>query len=100
MMDLSDQVFCAGMAYVVLSRVRKMENLHLVSFSPQAIKVRTKCLHEINRLRQTYRPEMAQYTVPREQSRYVSGTASVVAVSPTKPKLSKPTQKRSYITKS
>ena len=63
MMDLSNQVFCAGMAYVALSRVRKLEKLHLVSFSPQAIKVSTKCLQEINRLRQTYRPDMAQYSI-------------------------------------
>ena len=101
MMDLSNQVFCAGMAYVALSRVRKLENLHLVSFSPQAIKVSTKCLQEINRLRQTYRPDMAQYAVPREEirvkqirKRKLSATASVVPVSPKKPKLSKPTQKR------
>ena len=70
----------------------------MVSFSPQAIKVSTKCLQEINRLRQTYRPDMAQYAVPREEirvkqirKRKLSGTASVVPVSP---KLSKPTQKR------
>ena len=101
MMDLSNQVFCAGMAYVALSRVRKLENLHLVSFSPQAIKVSTKCLQEINRLRQTYRPDTAQYAVPREEirvkqirKRKLSGTASVVPVSPKKTKLSKPTQKR------
>ena len=81
--------------------MRKLENLHLVSFSPQAIKVSTKCLQEINRLRQTYRPDMAQYAVPREEIRVkqirkqkLSGTASVVPVSPKKPKLSKPTQKR------
>ena len=98
---MMDQVFCAGKAYVALSRVRKLENLHLVSFSPQSIKVSTKCLQEIDRLRQTYRPDMAQYAVPREEIRVkqickwkLSGTASVVPVSPKKPKLSKPTQKR------
>ena len=97
MMDLPDHVFCAGMA---LPRVRKLENLQLVSFSPQSIKVSTKCLQEINRLRQTYRPDMAQYPVPREEirvkqlhKRTLSGTASVVPVSPKKPKLSKPTPK-------
>ena len=31
-MDLSDQVFCPGMAYVALSRVRCLQNLHLISF--------------------------------------------------------------------
>ena len=42
MMDLSDQVFCDGMAYVALSRVKQLENLHLIAFTPQSIKVSTK----------------------------------------------------------
>ena len=58
-MDLSDEVFCAGMAYVALSRVKKLENLHLIAFQPQSVKANTKCLQkclqEINRLRQIYR---------------------------------------------
>ena len=29
-MDLSDQVFCPGMAYVALSHVRCLQNLHLM----------------------------------------------------------------------
>ena len=62
-MDLSDQVFCAGMAYVALSRVKQLENLHLIALQPQAIKANPKCLQEINRLRLTYRPDLPQYTI-------------------------------------
>ncbi|CAI8005302.1 ATP-dependent DNA helicase PIF1, partial [Geodia barretti] len=37
-MDLSEQVFCPGMAYVALSRVKQLENLHLIAFDEDAIK--------------------------------------------------------------
>ena len=67
MMELSDQVFSPGMAYVALSRVKQLENLHLIAFKPESVMVSTKCLHEINRLRQTYRPDLPQYTVPSAQ---------------------------------
>jgi hypothetical protein len=68
-MDLSDQVFCAGMAYVALSRVKKLEKLHLISFQPQVIKASPMSLQEINRLRQIYCPDLPQYTVQHTKSR-------------------------------
>ena len=37
--DLSDQVFSAGMAYVALSRVRSLSGLHLAAFDPKSIMV-------------------------------------------------------------
>ena len=63
-MDLSNQVFCAGMAYVALSRVKQLCNLYLIEFDEEAIKVSTKSLQEINRLRQTYRFDLPVYSVP------------------------------------
>ena len=55
--DLSDQVFSAGMAYVALSRVRSLSGLYLAAFDPKSIMVSTSCLKEVNRLRETYREE-------------------------------------------
>ena len=59
MMDLSNK---AGMAYVPSEKTRESPP---DCFTEQAIKVSSKCL-EINRLRQTYRPDLPQYTIPRE----------------------------------
>ena len=42
--DLSDNVFCAGMAYAAMSRVRTLEGLHLTAFDPQSIIVNNSCL--------------------------------------------------------
>jgi len=64
MMELSDDVFSPGMAYVALSRVKRLENLHLIAFKPESVMVSQKCLQEVNRLRQTYRPDLPQYSLP------------------------------------
>ena len=62
--DLSDQVFSAGMAYVAISRVRTLAGLHLVAFNRNSIMVSTRCLKEVNRLRQLYRPDLKPYPLP------------------------------------
>ena len=79
-MDLSDQVFSPGMAYVALSRVKRLENVHLIAFKPQCVIVSTPCIQEINRLRQTYCPILPLYTMPSSEcapqkcKRKLSGT--------------------------
>ena len=66
--DLSDKVFADGMAYVALSRVRSLEGLHLIAFDPKSIQVNSKCLVEINRLRQSYRKDLPLYEIPKSNS--------------------------------
>ena len=74
------------MEYVALSRVKRLENLHLIAFKPQSVIVSSKNLQEINRLRQTYCPNLLQYPVPsgqpkaQKRKRKLSGT--VVSTSP------------------
>ena len=62
MMDLSNQVFTPGMAYFALSRVKQLENLHLIVFNPHMVS--TKCLQEINCLQHVYHTDLFQYTLP------------------------------------
>ena len=52
--DLSEKVFSAGMAYVALSRVRTLSGLNLIAFDPASIKLSTQCLKGVNRLRETF----------------------------------------------
>ena len=53
------------MAYVALSRVKEMKNLHLIAFDAKSVMVSSKCLQEINCLRQTYRPDLPLFTTYR-----------------------------------
>ena len=56
--DLSDNVLCAGMAYVAMSRVHTLEELHLTAFDPI---VNNACLEKVNRLRSCFRKDLPLY---------------------------------------
>ena len=62
--DLSSIVFCAGMAYVAISRVRCLDGLFLTSVDPASIIVSSSSLEEVNRLRRCYRKDLPCYEIP------------------------------------
>jgi len=53
-MDLGTTVFSDGQAYVGLSRVSKLEGLHLINFNPASVKANSRAIVEYNRLRSMY----------------------------------------------
>ena len=77
--DLSDQVFSEGMAYVALSRVRTLEGLFLTAFNPKSLIVSVCSLKEINRLRQTYRNDLPLYNIssPTKRKRKLTGVSEM-----------------------
>ena len=65
--DLSSNVFCAGMAYVAISRVRTLKGLHLTAFDPESISVNNNCIEEINRLHSCFRKDLLLYDLPLDK---------------------------------
>ena len=51
MMELGEEVFAEGIVYVALSRVKRLDNLYLIAFKEEAVKVSKQSLNEVNRLR-------------------------------------------------
>ena len=97
--DLSQQVFSVGMAYVALSRVRTLEGLHLVAFDPKSIMVSSSSLKEVNRLRKTYRSDLPLYIIPSsaktgEKRKYTAATLQEHQHMPLPPPSAAPLAKR------
>uniref|UniRef100_A0A1X7UC97 ATP-dependent DNA helicase n=1 Tax=Amphimedon queenslandica TaxID=400682 RepID=A0A1X7UC97_AMPQE len=71
--DLSNNVFKEGMAYLALSRVRTLSGVHLTCFNPKSLMVCSKSIREINRLRHLYRSDLPQYDIPGSRKRKLTG---------------------------
>ena len=67
--DLSENVFSAGMAYVALSRVKSISGLHLSALNPNSIMVSESSIREVNRLRERFRKDLPQYAIPPQPKR-------------------------------
>ena len=67
--DLNKNAHSAGIAYVALSRVRSLIELHLISFDPNSIVVSAECIQEISCLRTAYRSDLPTYTLPTKKGR-------------------------------
>ena len=56
--DIGDTILNPGQSYVALSRVTKLQGLHLINFNPSKIMVDAKAMNEYNRLRTKYRSDL------------------------------------------
>ena len=65
--NLSDQVIAARMAYAALSRVRSLSDLHLVALDRKAFSISVQSLKVVNRLRETFRKDLKLYSIPQRQ---------------------------------
>ena len=63
--DLSEKVFGASMAYYVApSSVRSLSGLHLSAFDSCSIIASPSCIREVNRLREAFREDLPLYSKP------------------------------------
>ncbi|XP_058798206.1 ATP-dependent DNA helicase pif1-like [Phymastichus coffea] len=62
--EAGNSIFNCGQTYVALSRITKLEGLHLINFDPSSIKADESAIREYNRLRQEHRPDLDTYNMP------------------------------------
>jgi len=60
---LGKEVFASGMAYVALSRVKKLENVFITELTRSSIRADQSCIEEYNRLRKAFCPHLPQFQV-------------------------------------
>jgi len=78
--DLSSNVFCAGMAHVAISRVRTLEKLHLTAFDSASVRVNNSCLEEVSKLCSCFRKDLPLYEKPVQKEPPVKHTLLDVVI--------------------
>ena len=67
LIDLGPKTFGDGMAYVALTRLKEMKNLHLIDFDVTKISANKDCITELNRIaRLTNQPQITVYNQTRK----------------------------------
>ena len=67
LIDLGPKTFGDGMAYVALTRLKELKNLHLIDFDVTKISANKNCITEVNRIaRLTNQPQITVYNQTRK----------------------------------
>jgi hypothetical protein len=61
MADVGNKIFNDGMTYVALSRVKRLNGLHLMNFDPNKARASAANIKEVNRLRKTINIPVISY---------------------------------------
>ncbi|KYN28526.1 DNA repair and recombination protein pif1, mitochondrial [Trachymyrmex cornetzi] len=63
--DLGNNVFSCGQAYVALSRVTSLDGLYLINFDPSSVFASEKAIIEYNRLKRIHNSESEMITISK-----------------------------------
>ncbi|XP_018308806.1 LOW QUALITY PROTEIN: ATP-dependent DNA helicase PIF1-like [Mycetomoellerius zeteki] len=66
-MDLGNNVFSCGQAYVALFRVTSLDGLHLINFDPSSVFASEKTIIEYNRLKRIHNLESGMITISKQR---------------------------------
>ncbi|XP_066600007.1 uncharacterized protein [Prorops nasuta] len=72
--DVGNSIFTCGQAYVALSRLTKLEGLHIINYDPSSVKASDLAILEYNRLRQKFRPELEKINIFNSKTRKLTDT--------------------------
>ena len=71
LVDIRNNIFACGQAYVAMSRVTSLSGLHLINFDPRCIKALDSAVLEYNYLRETFRPTLSLLTSHKKRPKAI-----------------------------
>ena len=71
LVDIGNNIFACGQAYVAMSRVTSFSGLHLINFDPHCIKALDSAVMEYNYLRKTFRPTLPSLACHKKRPKVV-----------------------------
>ena len=71
LVDIGNNIFACGQAYVAMSRVTSLSGLHLINFDPRCIKALDSAVLEYNYLRKTFKPTLSLLTSHKKRPKVI-----------------------------
>ena len=71
LVDIGNNIFACGQAYIAMSRVTSLSGLHLINFDPRCIKALDSAVLEYNYLRKTFKPTLSLLTFHKKRPKVI-----------------------------